>query len=84
MVAVNIQHEQLILVCFFFFLIFKIVPQTAVSPLHGDAALDLNSCSVSLYTSLLHEECVERGNMASRYRPKKSEFKIPCMPLLEY
>lgn len=46
----------------------------------GDEALDLNSCSMSLYSSLLHEDYVGRGDMASCYRPRNVNLSFPLCP----
>lgn len=77
MVALNTQHKHLIL---FFPSIFKVVPQTVVRFLHGDAALDLNCCSVSLHSSVLHEEYLDRGDMALCYRPRNVNLSFSLCP----
>lgn len=74
MIALNIQHEQLILA---FSSVFKVATQTEPRSLHGNAALGLNSCSVIMFSSLLHLQVCQQGGHGPVLQTHNCELELP-------
>lgn len=80
MIALSIHHEHLILA---FLSVFKVFPQTKARSLHGNAALGLNSCSVIMYSSLLHLQVCQQGGHGLVLQTHNCELELSFVPLLK-